>query len=317
MRFNEFKPLNESGGPLQVPLPGANRSDQVTALQKTLADFHFDVHPTGILDDRTTQAIAKAQQSLGLPVTGKPDSEFIAAVNTSIHGVPGMFDQVTNFLSNMAKSAADIIPNATKAVTNFFSPDSKDDSTPAATQQHTPMAKQTPVKSTSPLATNPKFLAKVDEVAGKLGINPRVLMRIMQHESGLDPHIENGIGCVGLIQFCPPTQRSLGYTKQQIKNMDAISQMDLVYQYYLGVGVKPGMTVGDVYMLTFLPAYKNAPNNTVLGRKNDNTIIEKRRNGKSITKHDIWNSNPAFSNQKQKDYFTKADVIDRINNSTA
>lgn len=306
MRFSEFKPLNEAEGPLEVPEPGPHRSDMVVALQKALAAFNYDVHATGILDPRTNQAIANAQRDLGMPATGQADKNFIKAVNSSIISTPGLSNYISNIYNDLKSAASSVVPAVSNAVSNAVSTITSPFSKPETHNK--------PLKSKSALAHDPEFLAKVDEVANKLGIQSQTLLRIMQHESKLNPQALSPSGnAAGLIQFMAPAASSLGTTVQKIHNMDAIQQMDLVYRYYKMIGVKPGMDVGDVYMLTFLPKYKNAPNNTVLGRKNDPTVIQRHP---YITKHSVWDENPVFSNNKRKDYFTKADVIDRINTYT-
>lgn len=314
MRFLEFKPLKESVGPLEVPA-GSDQSKLTIALQKALAAFNYDVHTTGILDDRTSQAIAKAQQDLGLPMTGKPDPTFIRTMNSSILNVPDLGKYISDVLAGLRKEAEPTTAAIT-ALTGANAVSNTPTSTPTSTPNTSPVDKTTnvqssekikPVKSTSPLAKDPKFLAKVDEVAGKLGIDPNILMKIMQHESTLNPKAINQIGCVGLIQFCHDD--TVGVPRSTIRKMDAISQMDLVYKYYKKVGVQPGMTQGEIYMLTFVPWAKNKDRNTVIGQKGGGRLAPNI----NISKNELWKDNPKFAQwaaAQGRDYYTKGDVID-------
>lgn len=311
MRFSEFKPLKESIGPLSVPTPGPNQSDNIVALQKTLASLKYDVHPTGILDDRTTQAIASAQSNYGLPITGNADNMFISTVNGIIHSIPGMADFISGLFRDVTNT---IMPSDSPS-------DTKPKSMPSAASATKPTASAAPAPSQvdkeikplstskSPLASDPKFLAKVKEVADKLQIDPNVLMKVMQHESHLDPHVRNSRGYVGLIQFGDEAAATVGVPKAKIRQMDAISQMDLVYAYYKAVGVTPNMSEGEIYMLTFLPWAKKRSNNEILGHKNNPNHLGNTK----IVKGNLWDANPPFANwaaSKGRDYFTKGDVID-------
>jgi len=306
MRFLEFKPLNENIGTLEIPVPGPYRSKIVSAMQKALAALNYDVHDTSIVDERTMKAIAAAQQNFGLTVTGKPDSNFISALNMSIPSIPGLSDYIANAMKsaksdsdNLAGAPASNVASSTPPANNIVS------NIPVTNQHDTEKIK--PVKSTSALATDSKFLAKVDEVASKLGVDPNILMKIMQHESGLKPTAINDNGCVGLIQFCHDD--TVGIPRSTIRKMDAISQMDLVYKYYKKVGVQPGMTQGEIYMLTFVPWAKNKDRNTVIGQKGGGRLAPNI----NISKNELWKDNPTFAKwaaAQGRDYYTKGDVID-------
>jgi peptidoglycan hydrolase-like protein with peptidoglycan-binding domain len=283
MRFSEFKPLNETAGPLKVPQTPAD----VTNIQRALSTFKYNVQPTGVVDDRTKQAVAQAQKDIGLPPTGELDHSIIDSINTAMTSVPGMIDYISAGLSDVGHAVVDA---GKSAVSKIFGSNEK----------------VSPVKSGSRLATDKEFLAKVDEVAGKLGIDPNILMKVMQHESGLNPRAENKIGCVGLIQFCPSS--NIGVSGPAIKRMSAIEQMDLVYKYYKRAKVQPGMTQGEIYMLTFLPWASNKKDSTVIGQRGGGEL-----GNTGISKDRLWAQNTPFARYaaaKGQNYYTKGDVID-------
>lgn len=93
MRFLEFKPLIEASSTLRVP--SSPSGSEVAELQKALSAFNYNVNTTGTMDDLTTAAISKAQQEMGLPVSGKPDAVTIDAINGAIKQVPGMSDYMS------------------------------------------------------------------------------------------------------------------------------------------------------------------------------------------------------------------------------
>jgi len=185
------------------------------------------------------------------------------------------------------------------------------------TAKHAEPAKPTPaptqqIASTSGNALKePGFMQKLQHVANALGIETRVLLGIMKHETGntLSPQAKapGKHGAVGLIQFIPKTARSLGTSTEELARMSATQQLDYVYRFYKNVGVKPGMDIGDMYMLTFMPAYVGKKPDTILGKRGGGTLP-----GTDQNMHAIWVKNPAFSEDHKKPYFTIRDVKNRI-----
>jgi LysM repeat protein len=157
----------------------------------------------------------------------------------------------------------------------------------------------------------PGFRQKLQQVANALGVETRVLLGIMKHETGntLSPQAKapGKHGAVGLIQFIPKTARELGTSTEALAKMSATQQLDYVYRFYKSVGVKPGMDIGDMYMCTFMPAYVHKPVDTIIGKKNGGTLP-----GTDQNMHAIWVGNPAFSNEHKKPYFTIRDIKNRI-----
>lgn len=132
----------------------------------------------------------------------------------------------------------------------------------------------TPAKSSSTGAgadvsaiQDPDFNKKLQKVADALGVEKSALVKIMQRESRMDPKAINPkSGASGLIQFMPKTAQNLGTSIEAIRKMSGVEQLDLVYQYYKMVGVRPGMGVEDLYMATFMPAAVGKSDDTVLGQ---------------------------------------------------
>lgn len=113
---------------------------------------------------------------------------------------------------------------------------------------------------------DPDFKKKLAKVADALGVDTNSLLAIMKQESGVNPQAVNkSSGATGLIQFMPDTARRLGTTTEELRNMDAVQQLDYVYKYFKMVGVRPGMDLGDLYMAVFMPAHIGKPDNHVLG----------------------------------------------------
>ena len=181
-----------------------------------------------------------------------------------------------------------------------------------------PVATTAPIAPTANVAkvkTNalqePGFIEKLKQVANTLGVSPRVLAGIIKHETNntFSPaaRAPGKHGAVGLIQFIPKTAKQLGTSIEALEKMSGTQQLDYVEKFYKGVGVKPGMDIGDLYMLTFMPAYAHKSPDTVLGKKGGGQLPHTDQN-----MHSIWAQNPAFSKDHQKPYFTIQDVKDRL-----
>jgi hypothetical protein len=151
---------------------------------------------------------------------------------------------------------------------------------------------------------DPNFKTKLGKIADKLGVSADDLLTIIKHESGGRPTAQDPWGVsAGLIGFTGKTARALGTSKEEILNMTAVEQLDYVYKFYVMNKLKPGSDVGTMYMLTFMPAYAYAPDDTVLGQRGGGEL---GRTGLSMDK--IWSQNPGFGKSKGKSYFTIGDV---------
>lgn len=135
------------------------------------------------------------------------------------------------------------------------------------------------------------FEAKVRDISQRLGINPNWLMLLMSVESGLSSSIENSIGCVGLIQFCPDA--SGGRTKtignevvnlDTIKGLSNVDQLEYVYRYFQSYSGRI-KSFEDLYLITFFPI--------ALGW-DDNRVIE----SSSLSSGTIAAANPLFDVNK-------------------
>ncbi len=101
------------------------------------------------------------------------------------------------------------------------------------------------------------FKEKLKYIAARLGTNPRWLYAVMWHESRLKPYSVNSKGCVGLIQFCPETgEKLVGYSPEQIRQMPATQQLDLVYKYFYHTAIAKGVKLDSpvkVFLTVFYP----------------------------------------------------------------
>lgn len=102
------------------------------------------------------------------------------------------------------------------------------------------------------------FVAKVHEIALRLGIQPAWLMIVFYIETAaarygrIDHRVKNPIGAVGLIQFMPRTAAALGTTPFALQAMTNVQQLDYVYRYLSPYrGRMKSLT--DVYLAVFFP----------------------------------------------------------------
>ena len=110
------------------------------------------------------------------------------------------------------------------------------------------------------LLNNPTFKDKLKEVSSEIGVGENSIIKLMKHESGLNPSIKNSIGCVGLIQFCPDsrggTTKTIAgktYNLSDLQN-DLKLQMDAIKEFW-SAGKRNGKikNASDLYIYNFFP----------------------------------------------------------------
>jgi len=137
------------------------------------------------------------------------------------------------------------------------------------------------------LLNDPIFKKKLKEISDAINIDEDSIIKLMKHESGLDPTIKNSIGCVGLIQFCPSsgaikTINGQQYSLEDLRNNLEV-QMEAIKQFWLE-GYKSGKIKkpADLYIYNFFPVAAGKSDDFVL--KTNNTSAQK-----------IASSNPVFN----------------------
>lgn len=253
------------------PFP-AEQKDEVAKMQQSLQELGYSVGRLGIdgkFGPATAAAVAAFKKDYGLTSTS---SKFGADA----------FDMLAKIRSGQVAK----VKEPTK-VANIESPNI------VGTKERNAALKE------------PYFMEKVKQVAANLGVSEKDLMGIMNHESGLNPRAVNPMSkAVGLIQFMPKTALGLGTSAEEILKMSATEQMDLVEKYYKKNGVKSGDDIGDLYMLTFMPAARNKPDNFVLGNANGGRVFD-------LSAAAVYRQNKLFDTNNDG-IFTVGDVKDRI-----
>lgn len=277
-----------------VTTPAASQGTDVADMQKALAALGYSrllgaFGPKqdgvdGIVGEYTIRAVKRFQADNSIAPTGTTDAATIAALNKAIASKPELAGKLVKTSSSEIQGGQQQQPAGTPLQGGKKNPG-------AALQE-------------------PTFMPRLNQVASSLGIEPTVLLNVMRFESGLDSKAVNKMSnAVGLIQFMPNTASGLGTTSDQLFNMSATDQLDYVEKYYRSNGVKPGATVGDLYILTFMPAARNKPDNFVLGDKRGGTVF-------GLNKSAVYNQNKIFD-RSGNGLFTVADVRDTINQRSA
>ena len=154
------------------------------------------------------------------------------------------------------------------------------------------------------LLNNPTFKSKLKEISSAIGIDENSIIKLMQHESGLNSSVKNSIGCVGLIQFCPDkkggsTKRigSQTYSLEDLRtNLD--TQMNAIKEFWMA-GYKSGKikTPADLYIFNFFPI--------AAGKSNDFVLQTNGTSAQTIAK-----ANPVFNKKLGKPVDTPLTVGD-------
>lgn len=154
------------------------------------------------------------------------------------------------------------------------------------------------------LLQNPTFKKKLKEISKAINIGEESIIKLMNHESGLNPSIKNGIGCVGLIQFCPDNSggstKTIGgksYSLDKLKNNLEL-QMDVIKQFWLE-GYKNGKIKkpSDLYIYNFFP---------VAAGKDDSFVLKT----KNLSAEKIASANPVFNKKLGKGKYEPLTVGD-------
>lgn len=154
------------------------------------------------------------------------------------------------------------------------------------------------------LLSNPTFKSRLSDISKKIGISEDCIIKVMNHESRLDPSVKNSIGCVGLVQFCPDSKggstktiNGKQYDLSQLRN-DLSLQMDAIENFWVG-GKKQGKIkeCGDLQIYNFFPVAAGKPDNYVLQTK-------------GLSAEKIANQNPIFNRTLGRDRNTPLTVGD-------
>lgn len=98
------------------------------------------------------------------------------------------------------------------------------------------------------------FVNAVIIFADKLRVSPHALMAVMELETGgeFDPSLTNALGYTGLIQFGESAANEVGTTREKLRKMDAVEQLDYVYEYLRKYKSKI-RNLTDLYFAIFFP----------------------------------------------------------------
>jgi hypothetical protein len=142
------------------------------------------------------------------------------------------------------------------------------------------------------LLNNPIFKKKLKEISKAIHIDENSIIKLMKHESGLNPEIKNSIGCVGLIQFCPgggmpKTINGKSYTLDEIR-YDLEAQMDGIKEFWTkGYNNGKIKSPADLYLYNFFP---------VAAGKSDDFILQ----AKGLSATTVAKANPGFNKKLGK-----------------
>ncbi len=129
------------------------------------------------------------------------------------------------------------------------------------------------------------FVARLNQIAQELGVNPNWLMLVMYAESRVRASAYNATSrATGLIQFMPSTAKGLGTTVEALRQMNFLQQLEYVRKYFLPYKGRMN-NYYDVYAVVFFPAAIGKPDNWVLSTSGlSASIIAKQNPAVNIVK---------------------------------
>ena len=182
--------------------------------------------------------------------------------------------QLTGLVQNILNMALN--PNKSSSTTDSESSDTSVDSSDEDLSSDDGKSKETLIGKISAkgqeLLNNRIFKKKLKEISQAINIPESSIIKLMKHESGLDPTIKNSIGCVGLIQFCPgggmpKTINGKSYTLDEIR-YDLEAQMDAIKEFWTkGYNNGKIKRPADLYLYNFFPIAAGKPDDFVLQAK--------------------------------------------------
>lgn len=106
------------------------------------------------------------------------------------------------------------------------------------------------------------FSDRLQTVAENINCSPKDLASVIYSESSFNPeNVNPKTSAAGLLQFTPDVLSNMGYTTDDVLNMSAIDQLDLVQDYFTTrkeanmEDLNSYLEASDLYALVLLPAY--------------------------------------------------------------
>jgi|GEM_PF-974943 len=131
-----------------------------------------------------------------------------------------------------------------------------------------------------PLLNNPKFKARAEEIAGKIGVSLEALYAIIKLESYGDPYVVNSSSrATGLIQWIPTTAESpqIGTTVEKLRHMSGLQQLDYVEKFFKPYFGKM-RSFADLYRAVFFPASIGKPADYIFRTKGQSAELIAKQN---------------------------------------
>ena len=147
------------------------------------------------------------------------------------------------------------IPRAAPEESSTPAPAPVPSAVPLPNQPAAPRAEPgAPERAPQETAPSGDFMSEVNRVSARFGVDPLDMLAVMRAESSLNPRAQNPTSrATGLIQFIPQTAAALGTTVEEIREMSAAQQMQLVERYFQMVGLPQGASRGTLYAYVYLP----------------------------------------------------------------
>lgn len=136
------------------------------------------------------------------------------------------------------------------------------------------------------LLQDPAFQEGLKEISERINIDQKFIIKMMNHESKMDPNVMNSIGCVGLIQFCNDGTKGIKEINGVRYSLNDLRynlplQMKAIGEFW-GVGARSGKikTPEDLYIYNFFPIAAGKPDNFVLQSKKQSAELVAKSNPK-------------------------------------
>lgn len=114
------------------------------------------------------------------------------------------------------------------------------------------------------LKSDPEFEKQINRLVEKYGFSKSEIYKIIQGESSFNPRAQNKSGATGLFQLMPESAAEIGWTTEEIKDMEPAEQVK-VYEQYLDRWGYSGNN--SLAIMQAAPAFADASSDTVVYKK--------------------------------------------------
>ena len=248
-------PLGVVGGDPSDPMSGGSTGRHIhfQVWQSGTADFA--ANPAAMVDPIEYLSSIN-QNELKPPSLGSPPSTSYAAQPPTVGAMPipaGLPQWITNLQVLNAPPQLMTSDGQHRPASEVFNRTNPIPQTNAPIDRSAYPARNDPTANYgyAVLARDKQYASALASLGDSLDIPAQWLADVIQAESGHDPHIDNGLGYVGLIQINGDSRAEYGYSYEDVQRMSRADYLNKIARPYLMAGKGQIHTLEDLYAFIY------------------------------------------------------------------